>query len=260
LGIFSNPLNYNDLWTLPNPIGFINEETLNALVLPWQIGLGITTVLALVSLFVRFRAADAVERTQIKWVLFACGVFAVVYVPGLFSSISDSVGLANDIYNLVLILVILAIPAAIAVAILRYRLWDIDVIIRKTLLYGALTGLLALVFFGLVIVLQQILGGVTQSENSPLAIVLSTLAIAALFNPLRLRLQAFIDRRFYRRKYDAERTLAALADTLRSETDLDALSKQVVSIVEKTLQPAELSMWLKRETNRHSTSLTQDIG
>ncbi|MFN2198671.1 MAG: hypothetical protein ACK2UW_21300, partial [Anaerolineales bacterium] len=168
----------NNLWTLLNPIGFIDLQTLEAIVLPWQIGLGIVTVLSLVSLFVRYRTANAIERTQIKWVLYACGIFVTVYVPGLLTSISDSHGLANDIFNLVLILAILAIPAAIVVAILRYRLWDIDLIIRRTLLYGALTGLLALVFFGLVIVLQQILGGVTQSENSPLAIVLSTLAIA----------------------------------------------------------------------------------
>jgi len=250
----------NNLWTLLNPIGFIDLQTLEAIVLPWQIGLGIVTVLSLVSLFVRYRTANAIERTQIKWVLYACGIFVTVYVPGLLTSISDSHGLANDIFNLVLILAILAIPAAIVVAILRYRLWDIDLIIRRTLLYGALTGLLALVFFGLVIVLQQILGGVTQSENSPLAIVLSTLAIAALFNPLRTRLQEFIYRRFYRQKYDAEKTLAEFAAAARAETDLDTLSTQVVAIVEKTMQPTEINMWLKQIHSQESTSFFEDFG
>src|SRR5262249_7948682 len=137
------------------------------------------------------------------------------------------------------------IPLAVGIALLRYRLWDIDLIINRTLVYGMLTGTLASVYFLLIIVLQSLVRSLTgQVLQSPLVIVASTLAIVALFEPLRQRIQSIIDRRFYRRKYDAAKTLAAFSATLRSEVDLDQLREQVVAVVQETMQPAHISLWL----------------
>ena len=147
------------------------------------------------------------------------------------------------------LLVIPSIPIATGIAILRYRLYDIDVIINRTLVYGSLTGMLVLIYFGGVATTQAIFRALTSQEQQPqLAIVVSTLVIAALFNPLRRRIQGFIDRRFYRRKYDAAKTLEAFSAKLRDETDLDAVSDDLVGVVRETMQPAHVSLWLRPET------------
>jgi hypothetical protein len=135
---------------------------------------------------------------------------------------------------------------AVGVAILRYRLYDIDLIINHTLVYGSLTASLALVYFGGVTATQAIFRTLTGQEHQPqLAVVVSTLVIAALFNPLRRRIQGFIDRRFYRSKYDARKTLEAFSAKLRDETDLDALNDELVGVVKETMQPAHVSLWLR---------------
>ncbi len=141
----------------------------------------------------------------------------------------------------------LSIPIAIGIAVLRSRLFDIDVVINRTLVYGSLTAMLAAVYFGGVTATQAIFRALTGQEEQPqLAIVVvSTLVIAALFNPLRRRIQSFIDRRFYRRKYDAAKTLEAFSAKLRDETDLDALSDDLVGVVRETMQPAQVSLWLR---------------
>jgi ADP-ribosylglycohydrolase len=153
----------------------------------------------------------------------------------------------------VLPLALPSIPVAAGIAILKYRLYDIDVVINSTLVYGSLTTALALTYFGGVATTQAIFRALTGQEQQPqLAIVVSTLVIAALFNPLRRQVQAFVDRRFYRRKYDAAKTLAAFSAKLRNETDLEALNSALVGAVRETMQPAHVSLWLRPDTFRKS--------
>jgi hypothetical protein len=140
-----------------------------------------------------------------------------------------------------------SVPIAMGIAILRYRLYNIDIVINRTLVYGPLTATLVAVYFGAVVLLQRLFVALT-GEKSTLAVVASTLAIAALFNPLRRLVQGFVDRRFYRRKYDARKTLEALSATLRDETDLNALSGDLVGVVRETMQPAHVSLWLRPDT------------
>jgi len=212
------------------------------------------------------RVSGPGQRPQTKWVVFGLAATAVVILgrlvpllifPSLSTSSSFYFLLSTYVYPLGLML----IPLTLGIAILRYRLWDIDILINRTLVYGTLTGLLALVYVGLVIGLQALIKGITgQVGASPLVIVISTLVIAALVQPFRHRIQKFIDRRFYRRKYDAARTLAAFNATLRNEVDLSQLSEQLVAVVQETMQPASVSLWLRtpsQERKPNSNQLSQ---
>jgi hypothetical protein len=239
------PLNYT--WRLPNPIGFIPfEEVEGPFLIIWGIGLVTVVLASVVSLFVRYRRARADERQQIKWLLYAGAVFAVVYSTLLIVNSGVGDDSIRGWTNLLLVLSILAFPVAIAIAILRYQLFDIDVIIRKTLVYAALTGLLALVYLGSVVLLQSIVEAVSGQESA-ISIVVSTLIIAALFAPLRRRIQGFIDRRFYRRKYDAVQTLTQFSRTARQEVELEALTAELLRVIQDTMQPDLVSLWLKPE-------------
>jgi hypothetical protein len=145
-----------------------------------------------------------------------------------------------------MIVVSLIMPVSITIAILRYRLWDIDGLINRALVYGSLTGLLGMLYFGLLIGLEGLAGLVTKQASQPVVLVVSTLAIAALVQPLRSRLQNIIDRRFYRRKYDAEKTLAAFSAALQREVDLDQVRQRLLSVVDETMRPAGVSLWLRQ--------------
>ena len=198
---------------------------------------------AVVSLFFRFRRARGDERQQIKW--FASAAALTLVFVFVWNGLLDAEGaLLKAIFALSSILLAPAIPVATGIAILRHRLYDIDTIINRTLVYGALTMWLALVYLGSVISLQYAFR-IVVGENSQLVIVASTLAIAALFNPLRRRIQEFVDRRFYRKKYDAAQVMANFSARLRDETDLDGLSGDLAKVVSDTVQPAHVSLWLR---------------
>jgi uncharacterized membrane protein YhdT len=207
-------------------------------------------IAAAVSLFLRLRRAGGVERQQIKWFAYAGaatvgGATLAYFIPSVVDT-PTWFERAGFVLNVVFVP---AVPVSVGIAILRYRLYDIDLLINRTLVYGTLTATLLAVYFGGVAASQAILRALTGHEQQPqLAVVVSTLAIAALFNPLRRRIQAFIDRRFYRRKYDAASTLEAYSARLRDETDLGSLSEGLIGAGKETMQPEHVSLWLRSGT------------
>jgi hypothetical protein len=230
-----------------SPSHVVDVILLFALPLMLLAGLG-----AVISLLVRFRRARGDERQQIKWFASAAALtFVWILVSEVFEElISIEGGVPEAILAFTSAsasLVIPSIPIATGIAILRYRLYDIDILINRTLVYGSLTAMLVSLYFGGIVVLQRVFVALT-GQQSTLAVVASTLLIAALFTPLRRRIQGFIDRRFYRRKYDARKTLEAFSATLRDETDLDALNNDLVGVVRETMQPAHVSLWLRPQT------------
>jgi hypothetical protein len=232
------------LGPVQNPLGIKGFSNIYGVVLSFM-----STVLYVAvasSLLVRVRRARGVERQQIKW--FAYGAGATI----------SGISLAHVIPNTIdappwfegagfAIATTAASPVSVGIAILRHRLYDIDLIINRTLVYGSLTATLITVYFVGIVVLQRLFVLLT-GQQSTLAVVASTLLIAALFTPLRRRIQSFIDRRFYRSKYDARKTLQGFSAQLREETDLDALSDDLLSVVRETMQPAHVSLWLRSDT------------
>jgi hypothetical protein len=206
------------------------------------------------------RDSNSVERQQTKWIL--VGVLAyvlaiIVWVLIFGRAVDIPAGTPRLVANLVgwysNLLTLLALPAAITIAILRYRLWDIDLLIRRTLIYSVLTATLAIFYFGAVIILQQLFRSLTGAGGE-LAIIISTLAIAALFNPLRHRVQDIIDQRFFRRKYDAQKILARFSATVRDEVELEKLTSELLRVVDETMQPTSVSLWLRKTDDRGRTS------
>jgi hypothetical protein len=244
------PLQYNGVDTvypIDNPFGltFLPGElgpTLNALLLYLIL---LPAVGGIASLVARWRSSKGEGRQQLKWFAFHLSTAVTIqlimefigeYSPQIFDSIY---------YIIVVVFSFVGFPTVIGIAVLRYRLYDIDVIIRRTLQYTLVTGLLALMYFGGVVILQGILSPLTGASNSPFVTVVTTLGIIALFNPLRSRVQAFIDRRFYRQKYDAEQALAQFAAVARDEVDMDKLTAVLLQVVKETMQPEQVTLWLK---------------
>ena len=224
-------------YRIDNPIGIeglgFPEELpvfglLNGLLIAGLIG-------AVVSVVVRFRRSRGVERQQMKWFVYAAALILLAPAVDQLPDVMSGMWLA---------LVLIVTSTAIGIAVLRYRLYGIDVVINRTLVYGPLTAALLLVYFGGVVSLQYAFRALTGQE-SQIAVVASTLAIAALFNPLRKRVQAFVDRLFYRRKYDARKTLQDFSARLRDETDLDMLNDHLVGVVAKTMRPTHVSLWMR---------------
>ena len=199
------------------------------------------------SLFMRLRGASGVERQQIKWFTYT-GVVASSAAL-LTYTISEPLGALwlKWVGYVAMQLALIGMPISMGIAILRYRLYEIDTLINRTLVYGSLTVTLIALYFGGIVVLQRVFVALI-GQQSTLAVVASTLVIAALFNPLRHRIQSFIDRSFYRRKYDAAKTLEGFSMKLRDETDLEALSDDLVGVVRDTMQPAHVSLWLRLDT------------
>ena len=201
-------------------------------------------VASVVSLIVRLRRARSEQREQIKWLAYGGAVVVSGVCVGVLI-IPESVPASIVVMSVSL----LGLPVFTGIAIVKHRLYDIEVVINLTLVYAILSATLGVVYFGGIVLLQRVFAGLTGQEKLPqLAIVVSTLAIAALFNPLRRRVQAFVDRRFYRRKYDAAKILEAFSTRLRSETDLDALNSALVGVVRETMQPEHVSLWLRPDT------------
>jgi hypothetical protein len=251
VGFALSPGPMDGLPGIPNPFGlekypWVADATLGVILL-----LPLCILASAVSLVLRFLRSGGEEREQIKWLAFAAAILGLglssFLIPGIMPEASG--GAAPHWQNLLEDAVTLSfagVAVAVGTAILRYRLYEIDILINRTLVYGALTATLALVYFGGVTATQAIFRTLTGQERQPqLAVVVSTLAIAALFNPLRRRIQSFIDRRFYRRKYDAAKTLETFSAKLRDETDLKALEDDLVGVVRETMQPAHVSLWLR---------------
>jgi len=250
----------------PGPLeghpGVRNPFGLEALGHPWVatavfivlLLLPLCMVASALSLVLRYRRSRGEEREQIKWIAFAATVVGLLYLIAMVSSLTFSgpwggagTPLWLGLLQQAALVSFSAVPIAVGFAVLNYRLYEIDLIINRTLVYGTLTITLVVLYFGGIVVLQRIFVTLT-GQQSTLAVVASTLLIAALFTPLRHRIQGFIDRRFYRRKYDARKTLEAFSIKLRDETDLKALNNDLVGVVRETMQPAHVSVWLRPET------------
>jgi hypothetical protein len=249
---------------LENQGGVRNPFGIEAL--PWLVGVAniITPLLPLcilaaaVSMVLRFRRSRGEVREQIKWIAFAASFVGLLYLIAMFIGLIFTVLLSGgdgrlpappwwfDLLFSVAVLGFAGVPVAIGFAVLKYRLYDIDIIINRTLVYGSLTATLVALYFGGVAATQTILRALTDQTDQPqLAVVVSTLVIAALFNPLRRRIQSFIDRRFYRSKYDARKTLEAFSARLRDQTDLETLNNELAGVIRETMQPAHVSLWLR---------------
>lgn len=236
LGTFSAQVGVEGSWAVPNPIGFISVNIFDGpFDTVWSFGLLVLTVAGPTAMVLRYRRAGTVERLQIKWLLYAVGLFALVYGGSAVQS-----GDSGSLFDLMFPISVAVIGIAIAMAVLRYRLYEIDRIISRTVGYVLVIGFLAMVYVTGAVWLPTRLGG-----DSPLFVAGSTLAVAALFNPVRRRLLHWVDRRFYRTRYNAERVVDGFVDSLRNRTDLDGLAAEWVAAVTETMQPASIGIWVR---------------
>lgn len=225
--VFQNPLGVNGL----------NPDVAGSALLPWLLSFAASAA----SLIIRFRKATGVERQQLKWLAMGALFTTIAFLS------ASSWGPPN-VGEILVTVGILLLPTSIGIAILRYRLYDIDVFINRALVYALLTVALATAYIGLVFGFQALLASFTA--ESDLAIAASTLGVAALFRPVRARVQDFIDRRFYRRKFDAERTVADFSSRLRDEVELSAVTSQLTDVVQETMEPAHVSLWMRPVVER----------
>ena len=251
------PGSLDNLEGVRNPFGLEGAQWLTAVGYTLLPLLPLCMLASALSLVLRYRRSKGEERQQIKWIAFAASVVVVVYAIAMIASFihpSDAWTTAGSVWwlNLLTYAVLSSftlVPIAVGIDVLKYRLYDIDVIINRALVYGSLTAMLVVLYLGGVVTMQTLFRALTGQEQQPqLAVVVSTLAIAALFTPLRRRIQSFIDRRFYRSKYDARKTLESFSVKLRDETNLEALNHELVGVVRETMQPAHVSLWLRPDT------------
>ena len=252
VGVMLSPGPLEHLGRVRNPFGLEGQHWMTSagyVVLPL---LPLCMLASALSLVLRFRRSRGEERQQIKWIAFSASVVVMVYLIAMVASLlspaetwfAGSSPAWLSLLQTAALLSLTVIPIAVGFAVLRYRLYEIDILINRALVYGSLTVLLAATYVGGVVGLQYVFRALT-GQGSTLAVVASTLVIAALFNPLRRRVQGFVDRRFYRRKYDARKTLEDFSTRLREETDLEALNSELVEVVRETMQPAHVSLWLR---------------
>lgn len=237
-GLFGEELvSTNDTWKLENPIGFIPGSLFDSAWFGplWNGGLLLLTAGGLLSMTLRFRRSRSVERLQIKWLLFAVALFAFAYGGAALGFVSEEVSLVGILFPISLV----GIGLSIAFALLRYRLYDIDNVISRTVTYAVVVGLLALLFFGLIAIVG------TRVSEKPLFVAASTLAAAALFNPLRRRVQRRVDRRFNRSRYDTEQVMDEFAASLQDRIEPDGVVDGWVGVVSETMEPAAMGVWLR---------------
>jgi hypothetical protein len=225
-----------------NPLG-LESEIMGLLYELFNYAFPLLIVASGTAVIVRFRRSRGDERQQLKWFAYTVAVMIVVFVIWFSFTLVGLVSPTSLLYEVPLI----GLPVATGIAILKYRLYDIDFIVNHTLVYGSLTALLVVIYFVGIVLLQRLFVALT-GQQSTLAVVASTLLIAALFNPLRRSIQSFIDRRFYRRKYNARKALEAYSLKLRNETDIEALNDDLVGVVRETMQLAHVSLWLHPAT------------
>jgi hypothetical protein len=247
--LFGSSIGPVDSWQMANPIGFIPIGAFDFIYgndnFVWTIGLLVLTVAGVAAIALRYRNSGTVERGQIKWLLYAVAVFGLVYAAAAsFTSFAD-----GGIFDLLLATTLMSIPVSIGIAVLRYRLFDIDLIIRRTLVYTVLTGTLIGIYVGSVVILQNLIGGAI-GEQSPLTVAASTLLIASLFNPVRHRLQRVVDRNLFRSKYNTQKVVEAFVATTRDQADVDQLAADLLQLVEDTLQPSVQGVWVKGAAQR----------
>lgn len=232
----------SSVFQLPNPFVQTHPKVFyDVMFTTGLIAIPVSAIAILISAIVRFRVSHARERHQMKWLMFGVAIMTFLTVAGL----GLTFGLGTNIGAIMVNTATVGPALGVGIALLRHRLYDIDIIIRRTLQYGLLTGILALIYFGGVVILQSILRPLTDSGDSPLVTVLTTLGIAALFNPFRRQVQNFIDRRFYRKKYNAEQALENFARVARDEVDMDRLTAALLRVAEETVQPEKVSLWVK---------------
>jgi hypothetical protein len=224
-----------------NPAGLIPPEVAASFVVPTVALLFGAVLIAVASLVVRFRRAADVEKQQLKWFVYAV---ALVVLSFFTSALAFLTGRASDAATATFLLSLALVPIAIGIAILRYRLYDIDLLINRTIVYAAVSATLLVTYITGVAAFQFVLSPFTA--GSPVAVAVSTLGVVALFQPVRSRIQNLVDRRFFRQRYDAERTLDLFSDRLREHIDIDMLERELVAVVGETIHPSHVSVWLRR--------------